>query len=109
MNRLQIKPPHFSDSDLQAITQATAICNSAVPRLIRLLQEIRNWRYDQIIQLSPVEVAELKRLANHLDSEISVMLYYFLIQSGVVQSGNWIDLEAITNQCRLSLNLGEEL
>ena len=96
--RIQIQAPTFSESDIHAIASAAVLCEDAISKLIRLLQNVRAFRFEDLKELSPPELEDLKALSSRLGSEICLTLYHFLLQANLLEDG-WLDLTKLSQQC----------
>lgn len=97
--RIQLRAPTLSESDVAAMAGAALLCEDAIARLVRLLQNVRAFRFEDLKGLSPPELAALKGLSLRLDSEICLTLYQCLLQNNLLSEDGWLDLEALSRQC----------
>lgn len=98
MRLLPFIPPTFTDLQLQELSQASVLCESALAQMICLLQEIRHFRDATIPGISTNERRSLQVLALHLDFEVSSALYQQLLASHAIVQGA-IDLDLLADQC----------
>lgn len=100
--KLKLQPLVFSASDLRSIAQAAALCNDGTGKLIRLIQQIRQFGEADVEFLTPVEIDYFSRLAARLEADVTLALYLQLLGTGLVFDG-YLDLEAFANRCQTKI------
>lgn len=97
-----IEPPFLSADQLLVLIQASAECpSSPVFRLTRALESIRSLgaSLEHLELLRSFDKQALRTKLAQLDSDLSLMLYMYLINGGMINFRNEIVQEKIHNYC----------